>query len=157
VHYRTKTLLPAVFAVSLALHPGLASAQQSKLRGYLFTRSSTVRGITGSCECQWKWYTVGLRPGTVRITATARQDGPIQAPTYAVLVSLQRGGTSVSDGQVACDVTAKHCSNVLHMRASISQPGVYYILVHGEGSISIAYNLNLSGNVYPLHCRQYCR
>ncbi len=143
--------------VQLALVPALASAHQGKLKGYLFTRSAVVKDITGNCQCVWKWYTVGLQPGTVRLTITLRSNGPTQAPTYAVLVSLLHDGIAIKDAQVACDAKQAHCGKRLTVSANIKTAGVYYIYVHGEGSNAIAYSLGLQGHVYPLHCKSYCR
>ncbi|GAC1466262.1 MAG: hypothetical protein PVSMB7_11490 [Chloroflexota bacterium] len=157
MRYRWVQIAAVWLTVAVMLPVTSAVARQEKLRGYLFTHPATVRGTTGSCQCVWQWYTVGLRPGTVHLTATLRQNGPREAPTYAVLVSLLRGGVSIRDMQVACDATQPHCGKRSSASATIKAGGVYYILVHGEGSSTIDYSLAVRGTLYPLQCRLFCR
>ena len=137
--------------------PGPAAAQQWKLRGILLARPATVRGITGDCQCTWQWYTLGLQHGAFRASVTLIHNGPVMAPSYAVLVSMAHNGVEMTNGQVTCEVKQKRCGRTLRLSLAIRHAGVYYLLVHGEGSNSIAYSLSVKGNIYPLKCGIYCR
>ncbi|MGI8827746.1 MAG: hypothetical protein ACR2JC_19360 [Chloroflexota bacterium] len=145
----------AALAVT-AVAPGVAQAAQPKLKGNLIEAPATLTGLTGSCQCDWQWYTVGLRPGTVSLTATLRRDGPIMAPSYALFVSLIRGGSVLKTVQVSCSSTRPRCGRHVTLSHRIATSGVYYLLVRGEGSAAMQFSVQVRGKLYPLHCRSSC-
>lgn len=152
---RARLALPLVLCLAL-LVPAKVSAAGIKLKGYQVMHPTAVSGMTGSCQCSWQWYTLGLRPGTFRLNLRLRGNGPRLAPTYAVFAALIHGNRTVGEAQVACDAGNSHCNRSTTMVRRITSPGIYYLQLTGEGSISIQYSLRMGGSIVPISCRPNC-
>ena|SRR5947209_8619484 len=152
---RARLALPLLLCVALLLPAG-ASAAGTRLKGYQVMHPTAVSGMTGSCQCSWQWYTIGLRPGAFHLTLTLRKNGPRLAPTYAVYADLYRGGSTLGEVHVACDSSSSHCNQSATLTRHITTPGIYYLQLTGEGSISIQYSLRLGGSIVPIRCSPRC-
>lgn len=141
----------------VALLPSAALAHGPAPRGVVLRSPNSVTGLTGSCPCLDRWYTVGLRPGAVGLSARITRCAVRRGYSCAAQIELIRASdrSLVKLGQVRCG-NGRHCTQVTHLTARTGRAGIFYVLVHGEGSLSIRYSLRFSGHTYALRCRKYC-
>ncbi len=146
--------LRAGFALALSVYlissvPG-ARARGFEQHGVIVRRSRTFRDVTGTCSCNWKWYTVGLRPGRATFDLTVRSAQSIGQSTYDARVSIFRGGTTLAANVASCSRAEKTCGHSVHMTYPIRQTDVYYVLVQGEGADGVHFSLHIRGSTYRL-------
>jgi hypothetical protein len=156
-----RTLWPLLLALVLSalFLPQAAFAQRHPVRGQVLNQNITLKPFTSSCACDARWYTVGLRPGTVRVSAQVLACGMSRNPTCGINVFLLQAANTprtVRVGQASCSMHPFHCGAAANLAYSVTQQGVYYMLVRGLGADSIRFSLRLQGNLYTLHCTKYC-
>jgi hypothetical protein len=155
--FRRVAILAVLCACLIALFPDSVSAHGPLPRGIVLNRPATLRGVTGNCACLQQWYTMGLKRGAVSVSAHIT--GCTVQANYAcgAQVELLRAAnrTLVKLVQVTC-TGGRTCPATARLSARLAKSGVYYILVHGQGSLSIHYALKIHGRIYALRCRKYC-
>lgn len=145
------SLIPLV-----ALMPGSVSAHGPLLLGREIDRSTAVSGSTGTCDCDWTWYTLGLRPGTVTVSAAVHSFTAQGGPSYGIRAVLMQNGRDLTGSGVSCSSSQWQCNKSLHFSYRIRGAGVYYLAVKGVGGSGITYTMWVRGTIYPLHCSRYC-
>jgi len=142
--------------LALALSVYLISSTPSlyargfKQRGIIVRQPGTFRDVTGTCSCNWKWYTVGLRPGKASFDLTVKSGQAIGNSTFDARVSIFQGGTTLAANFASCSRAEKTCDRSVHVTYPIKQTGVYYVLVQGEGAGGVHYSLHIRGSMYRL-------
>jgi hypothetical protein len=138
--------------------PLTASAHGPKLRGVEIDRSGVITATTGNCNCNWQYYTLGLRAGPIRIDVKLSRVHGAFAPAFGARLFLSQAtdGNAVAHTQVGCMAKQTNCGAMMRLETRISHPGVYYILVSGDGALKIPFTMSVRGRVYPLHCGSYC-
>lgn len=150
--------LLSLVAVGLALtpNPRAVLAHGPALKGQELDRSVTMRATTSSCVCDNRWFTFGLGPGVLKVTATVQRCGSRATPQCGIEAYLVRGGITLGDARPACLSSQAHCNKSQTISFRVPKRGVYYLLVRGSSSYLIYYSLGIHGPIYPLHCRKYC-
>ena len=153
---RRLLLALAVLAGSLMMTSG-ASAKGSLLKGQIIPNSEPIQTTTGSCSCVWPWYTFGLNPGEVTVTATMRTYSHIISGSWGIRLFLYRGNTVVGHSQIGCWASQKTCVRSAVVKSNVKRKGVYYARVEGPGADGIAFSLRVDGNFYAMRCGTYCQ
>jgi hypothetical protein len=154
-----RTLLSLSLLVGIALSvPGLALAHGPVPRGLEVDKNQTVKGVVGQQSAEWQWYTVGLRPGTVKVNLTLKGVNLPNTPTYGLQVFLMEAATSngLVHKQIGCASADKACNRSISFSYPISVKGPYYIVVQGLGGRSVKFSIKIQGSIYPLLCKKYC-
>jgi len=142
-----------------ALFTTQASEAQSHgplLMGRVIDTTHPFHDATGNCSCNWQWYTIGVRPGTLRIVATLHSYAGKMAPTWAIRVVLLQGKHQVKVGQAACLATHTSCNQSVTLTTRVSRSTIYYVEVEGPGASQISYTMRFAGALFQLHCGRYC-
>lgn len=145
-----------IMSVVFAISPRPALAHGAILKGMEVDHSVSLQGSTGSCSCDDRWFTMGLAPGTVKITAELQHCGTTATKTCAIEAYLSHGKTDLGAATPACFSSQKHCNRSQTITYHVKKRGAYYLFVRGAGSLLIYYMLRIRGNLYPLHCNKYC-
>jgi hypothetical protein len=116
-----------------------------------------VSGTTGNIPQQWRWYTVGLQPGTVTVSATVQSCArALLAPTCGLFLDLLHRKKLLQSASGACYRKQRGCHATVQLSYHIARQGAYYILATGAGGGPVTFSMRLNGNIYPLHCHTYC-
>ena len=143
--------LPLLLSVTTSAH-----AHGPAPKGQVIGRPMTVSSTTGLCICDERWYTVGLRPGVLQISARLARCGDHMSATCAISVFLLRGTEQLRELRPGCLSSQANCNRTETARYRIPRKGVYYVLVRGGGSNLIYYSLRVRGPVFALRCGKYC-
>lgn len=156
-HVISRSLAACLMAILLLLGASApASAHGPSSKGQEIGRATTIASTTGACVCDDRWYTVGLKPGVLRLTgALAHCDDP-RAAACSITVFLLRGNVQVRQFGASCLKSAGPCTQGSSAQYRVSQRGAYYVLVRGGGGENVRFTLTFRGPVYALHCRKYC-
>lgn len=146
--------------LTASLVPASASAHGPLRRGYVIEHNIAFNMTTSNCACDEKWFTMGLRPGTVSITATIqnchRELSPACGLTMFFFRARARGQEQLKMETVGCSTSKSRCGKSVQLSYRVSEQGVYYVLVRGSGSTIIHYRVRVRGNLYVLNCQKYC-
>lgn len=154
--FRLLSILLAAAALALTSPSRDALAKGAPLRGQEVAGSLPLTGQTGACQCDIRWYTVGLRPGPVRIRASLRTCGMTTAPSCELEVLWMRGGTVLKQALVPCTRSSHACRAQSTISYRVRKRGPFYLRIHGLGSEGILYSVRIYGAIYPLRCKRYC-
>ena len=138
-----------LFGVSLlgAISPASAA---TKAKGTAINGSTTLRGMTGSCVCDQRWYRVGLRPGAGAVQVKLVTTASSTVPSYGLRASLMQGTMELDGGQVVCTRKQRPCLKTITLKYRVSKPAIYSILVYGVSAEGISYTLRVRGKTYNL-------
>lgn len=143
-----------VVATSVSLLAPWGAEAKTKapvIQGAVLQSNRTVVGITGNCSCDYKWYTIGLKPGKVTVSLKMVSVALKMGPSYELKADLQRrNGEIIGQGQQACWRAAKNCTLSVHFTAKLFRSQPYYIHVMGNGSEGLKYTLKVQGPIYRL-------
>ncbi len=149
--------LPVLLTLALLpLASGVASAKGIPLKGQILDSNKGMTLTTGNCSCDTNWFTLGVRPGPVQISAALKTYDMGFGFSYAVRVTVLQGGQSVAYGQAACSVKQKHCNQVARIRFQAKSRAIYYLRVEGPGAEGVRYILDVLARFQPLHCSKGC-
>jgi hypothetical protein len=135
----------------LAPFSAQAKTKAPVIQGAVLQSNRAVVGITGNCSCDYKWYTIGLRPGRVTVSLKMISVALKMGPSYELKADLQRrNGEIIGQGQQACWRATKNCTLSVHFTAKLFRSQPYYIHVMGNGSEGLKYKLQVQGPIYRL-------
>jgi len=143
-------------ALAAGLLPTSASAHGPVRRGIVVDAPSVRTGRTGNCACYNQWYTVGINAGTVKMSLHVTFCQQTLAPSCGVVAYLRDSSHDISNASTGCFTSKFRCDGGINLSYHAARPGVYYLLVKGEGANVIRYVLSVRGSLYPLHCSKYC-
>lgn len=153
---RRVLLLPLTLALLGILSSVPTMASGAPFKGYVIENSKPLDSVTGHCTCSTNWFTIGLNPGRLVVTAVLKSDEVHFAPTYAIRLELFNGSRFLVAGQAACSAKQKVCNHVSRLAVRVPRRSVYYISVQGPGGDGIHYRLTVQGAIRMLHCRIRC-
>lgn len=133
--------------LAVAASAGAASAHGVTIRGQELFRATTTPGQTGDCNCVWKWYTFGVKPGELRISASITGYHVATVGSYGLRLYLYRGKTAVRSAQLGCS-TKQPCRGTAHLTYRVPRRGVYYLRVEGPGAVGVSFSLTVRGKLY---------
>jgi len=145
-----------LIASVLVMWPTGVSARGIPVKGMRINDSTTISRVTGNCQCNWEWFTVGLKPGTLTVSATIKSCAGMMAPACGMYIDLIRGNAMLTRAQSGCYGSKSHCNQPLDLTYRISRQGVYYLMVHGAGAQEVTYAMRVRGNIYRLACWASC-
>jgi hypothetical protein len=142
---RVLTLLATLCMVA----PTFAHAKgKSVVQGAILYRN-VMRGETGNCYCEAKWYTVGLKPGKATVTLRLVSIAMKMSGSYSIRADLERRDhTILNQSTGACWRDSKHCTLTVHFTAKVDKAAPYYIHIIGSGAEGMAYRLQVQGPQY---------
>jgi hypothetical protein len=145
------------FSLLTVASPELALAHGPALKGRVLTHSVSFQGTTGACTCNDQWFTMGLKPGAVKVTVRlgACQGAP-KGGVCSTEAYLLRGDEQLAGVTPSCFVSKTACNRTKSFTYRITQRGAYYLYVRGAGAYAIHYTLSLRAAMYQLHCKTYC-
>lgn len=153
---RLALLLLAAATLALTPNPRVALAHGPALKGQELDRATYIQTTTSSCVCDNKWFTFGVAPGMLKITARVQRCGSRATPNCGVEAYLMRGDSTVASAKPACLSSQTRCNKSQSITLRVKKQGVYYLLLRGSSSYLIYYSLGIRGPIYALHCRRYC-
>ncbi|GAC1398461.1 MAG: hypothetical protein NVSMB52_12030 [Chloroflexota bacterium] len=145
-------VIGALLAISSGATPlQAASRGPDPIKGHEIFTSKAVYGTTGNCSCNWQWYTIGAKPGTLRLKIS--MSGAYQktmAPTFGIRVRLYLGKHFLKFGQTACYATDRHCHGLISETVRVSKRSLYFLQVQGLGADGIGFSTQVLGNIYRI-------
>src|SRR5207245_891732 len=111
---------------------------------------------TGNCSCNWQWYTFGMNPGKLTVTATMHTFQHALAKSWGIRLFLYKGKSLLTWKQTACWSTQTKCERTISVGSNVRKQGIYYVKVEGPGADGIQFTIRVSGNMYTLKCKQTC-
>jgi hypothetical protein len=153
---RCIVLCAVALAALLGPRTPAASAHGPLLKGQKIDRPTAVMSTTGACVCDDRWYTLGLKPGVLQLSASLTRCGDLGSTACSIQVYLMRGHSQLRQLQASCLISAGPCNQGDSTRYRVTRKGVFYVLVRGGGGEGVHFRLSVRGPVYPLHCGKYC-
>lgn len=140
----------ALVLTSAGIVPMTASpASAAQIKGRQILNSKPFSDTTGNCSCNWLWYTIGAKPGTLKVTVALTGSFSHElAPTYAIRVYLFKGSHLVKFGQAGCRATDTHCHSTVQETLHVSRQSVYYMEIEGPGADGIVFTARVVGHMY---------
>jgi hypothetical protein len=139
------SIVSALATLAPAVH-----ARSAPVKGLVIAGQRPMGGQTGDCLCEWQWYTVGLNPGNVRITANMGEPSQTLAPVWSLRLVLLKGSSAVASSNATCARSTKLCKASAKVTLRIHSRGVYYIRIEGRAANLIPYGLIVKGNIYKI-------
>jgi hypothetical protein len=142
------TAISVLTALATLVPP--AEARTTAVKGLIIASSRPVGGQTGDCLCEWQWYTVGLNPGKILITANMGEPSHTLAPIWSMRLVVLKGSSAVASADATCTRSFKLCRASAKVNLRVRSRGVYYIRVEGRAANLIPYGLVVRGSIYKI-------
>src|SRR5437588_12592102 len=93
-----------------------ALAKGVPFKGYVVESSRPIAQTTGNCPCNMNTFTIGAKPGTLRVTAVLTSFGLAFTSVYGIRLRLYAGKNFVVAGQAACRTSQKRCNQAVTLK-----------------------------------------